>query len=106
MSGKGFLRYEFEMRGHDYRAYWMNGSDTFLVKNEDREFRVEGLKDDCGLGRLKAALKRAMRKVASRIANMNGLDAPVIKTPQGSKGYIFAFNPKVRFAAACQMVGL
>ena len=105
MHSDGVLVYEFDMRGHHYHAHWLERSHSYLVKNEMVEFLVKE-RDECGLGRLKVALKKEQRQMVKTIANAQGLDAPIIEVPGRGKGYIFAFNPKVRWAAACALVGL
>ena len=81
------LLHNFKMRGHQFRAFWMPGQSAWFVQNKRAEFDVPGT-EDMGLGKVKAALKKVLRKQyrfllenASRIiVRVNGSDERYLDT--------------------------
>ena len=53
--------YEFQMCGLEFKAFWMPGQGRWFVQNHRAEFDFPGT-DEMGKGRVKAELKKVLRK--------------------------------------------
>ena len=104
---------EFEWKGFGYTAEH-SGNGTWEVTQEFTSGEANGearatftlqVGSKAGMGHIKAGLKKAMREQAKVLADSKAFGNRVITTPNGSRGIVAAFNPRVRYAAACQYLG-
>lgn len=104
MKANGVLLHEFSMRGHDFRAYWMESQGRWFVQNRKAEFDFPGHEDD-GLGRVKAQCKKILRKQYEYL--LENASRVVIRI-NGIEGYLdtFPFRIRKRWAQAAALVPL
>lgn len=96
------LLYEFKMRGHEFRAYWMPAVKSWFVQNERAAFDFPGHEND-GEGRVKAALKKVLRKQYQYLLdNAHRIVARIGTT----EGYLdtFPFRVRKRWAKAVTLM--
>jgi len=96
----GILLHEFELAGHEFRAYWSPSRKVWLLVNSRGQFSFEG-PDSLGLGRVKATLKKLMvRQYQYLLQNADRVIARI----NGVEGYLDTFRFSERKAWARQAV--
>ena len=104
---------EFTWKGFGYTAEH-TGNGTWKVTQEFTDGAANGepratftLKagSKAGMGHVKAGLKEAMRQKAKVLADSTAFGQKIVSIPGKGTGIIAAFNPRVRYAIACQYLG-
>lgn len=95
MNMNGVLLHTFQMGNHEWRAYFSEATQTWLLKNSRAAFAFTG-KESLGEGRIKATLRRLLTE---QYAYLRANSDRVIVRIDSDEGYLdtFPFSQQKRW---------